>query len=223
MFLVLMVHLIKAFQLSHFKALIELLGCSRPLTFDCSPHQRQTNHSKPSPALLLQHSAGMWSTVDKSFTTISSGLLGCHLILAGYTMLQTMAISICRQWESCLSDICEFKKNKKGKKGRKENKRSREVNVGSELQPSPRQVLHLCASLLLSLLIWTICQVFSIPVLEAGFVCATMMPYNGECCAHIQKIQKDPDKTLETVWSSVLESLFSLILSLLSGVVLWGI
>lgn len=113
-FLVLMVHLIKAFQLGHSKALIELLGCSRPLTFDW----RQTNHSKFSPALLLQHRAGMWCRVDKSFTTISSGLLGCHLILVqGYRMLQTMAISICRHWESCLSDIHELKTKKKGRKG----------------------------------------------------------------------------------------------------------
>lgn len=122
-FLALMVHLIKAFQLGHFKALIELLGCSRPLTFDCSPHQRQTNHSKFSPALLLKHRAGMWYTVDKSFTTISSGLLGCPLILLGYRMLQTMAISICRHWETCLSDIHEFK----GKKEKKGGGRTRET------------------------------------------------------------------------------------------------
>lgn len=124
-FLVLMVHLIKALQLGHFKALIELLGCSRPLTFDCSPHQRQTNHSKSSPALLLQHSAGMWCRVDKSFTTISSGLLGCYLILVGYTMLQTVAISICRHWESCLSDIHELKKKKE--KEKKRGRRTREA------------------------------------------------------------------------------------------------
>lgn len=191
-----MVHLIKAFQLGHSKALIELLGCSRPLTFDW----RQTNHSKFSPALLLQHRAGMWCRVDKSFTTISSGLLGCHLILVqGYRMLQTMAISICRHWESCLSDIHELKTKKKEEREEGEQEKSRELNVGREMQPSPGQVPHLCGSLLLSLLIWTICQVFSIPVLEAGLVCAIMMPYNGECCAHIQKIQKDPEKTLETV------------------------
>jgi len=40
-FLVLMFRLIiarQAFKVVHFKALIELLGCSRSLTFDCNPH-----------------------------------------------------------------------------------------------------------------------------------------------------------------------------------------
>lgn len=61
--------------------------------------------------------------VDKSFTTISSGLLGCPLILLGYRMLQTMAISICRHWETCLSDIHEFK----GKKEKEGGGRTRET------------------------------------------------------------------------------------------------
>lgn len=81
------------------------------------------------------------------------------------------------------------------------------MNVGRELQPSPGQVPYLCGSLLLSLLIWTICQVFSTPVLEAGFVCAIMMPYNGECwdvAVHVsrksERIQKKHQRQFRALY-----------------------
>jgi len=65
---------------------------------------------------------------------ISSELLVCHLILVGYRMFLTMAISICMDWKTWLSDIHAFSKIR-----RRENNRSMSCTLaGNGILPQGR-------------------------------------------------------------------------------------